>query len=62
MQDYADLVSGGTGQDSHVPDMRIANVDHLPAGPFQLTNTSSFSYDAYAASPAHRFLSDVAAA
>jgi phospholipase C len=55
LQDYADLVSGGTGQDSKVPDMRIANVNHLPAGPFQLTNGTTFSYDAYAASPVHRF-------
>jgi hypothetical protein len=27
----------------------------LPAGPFQLTNGSTFPYDAYAASPVHRF-------
>jgi phospholipase C len=54
-QDYANLVSGGTGLDSHVPDTRISDVNHLPAGPFQLTNHSTFSYDAYAASPVHRF-------
>src|SRR3984885_15287747 len=34
LQDYADLVSGGTGLDSHVPDTRISDVNHLPAGPF----------------------------
>ena len=52
---YSDLVSGGTGQSSHVPDARISNVNALPAGPFQLTNGSTFTYDAYAASPVHRF-------
>jgi phospholipase C len=52
---YSDLVSGGTGQSSHVPDARITNVSTLPAGPFQLTNGSTFTYDAYAASPVHRF-------
>ena len=52
---YSDLVSGGTGQSSHVPDARITNVNALPAGPFQLTNGSTFTYDAYAASPVHRF-------
>ena len=52
---YASLTSGGTGQSSHVPDARITNVSTLPAGPFQLTNGSTFTYDAYAASPVHRF-------
>jgi phospholipase C len=52
---YSDLVSGGTGQSSHVPDARITNVSTLPAGPFQLTNGTTFTYDAYAASPVHRF-------
>jgi phospholipase C len=52
---YAALTSGGTGQSSHVPDARISNVTSLPAGPFQLTNGSTFTYDAYAASPVHRF-------
>ena len=52
---YSDLVSGGTGQSSHVPDARITNVNALPAGPFQLTNGTTFTYDAYAASPVHRF-------
>ena len=27
----------------------------LPAGPFQLTNSSTFTYNDYAASPVHRF-------
>lgn len=52
---YPYLVSGGTGQKSHTPDTRISNVSALPPGPFQLTNTKSFDYNAYAASPVHRF-------
>jgi len=52
---YQYLVSGGTGQKSHTPDARIANVNALPPGPFQLTNGSTFDYNAYAASPVHRF-------
>jgi phospholipase C len=54
---YQELISGGTGQTSSTPDQRIANVDALPAGPFQLTNTAKngFDYNAYAASPVHRF-------
>jgi phospholipase C len=51
---YQYLLTGGTGQASDVPDTRIANVNDLPPGPFQLTSTS-FSYDDYAASPVHRF-------
>ena len=51
---YPYLVSGGTGQTSKTPDARIANVNSLPAGPFQLTG-STFPYDSYAASPVHRF-------
>jgi phospholipase C len=52
---YKELIAGGTGQTSHTPDQRITDVDALPAGPFQLTNGNSFTYDAYAASPVHRF-------
>ena len=52
---YVDLLTGGTGQTSHTPDGRITDVNHLPAGPFQLTNGSTFQYDAYTASPVHRF-------
>lgn len=51
---YQYLTSGGTGLPSHVPDTRITNVANLPPGPFQLTS-GTFSYDAYAASPVHRF-------
>jgi phospholipase C len=52
---YQDLVSGGTGLTSKTPDTRITNVNSLPAGPFQLTNGKLFNYNAYAASPVHRF-------
>jgi len=52
---YGYLVTGGTGQTSQTPDQRIANVDALPAGPFQLTNGDTFTYNDYAASPVHRF-------
>jgi phospholipase C len=54
---YPFLVSGGTGLTSRTPDTRITNVNALPAGPFQLTNTTpnGFDYNAYAASPVHRF-------
>jgi len=52
---YIDLLTGGTGQASHTPDERITDVNDLPAGPFQLTNGSTFPYAAYSASPVHRF-------
>ncbi len=52
---YGYLVTGGTGQTSHTPDQRIKSVDELPAGPFQLTNGDTFTYNSYAASPVHRF-------
>ncbi len=52
---YQYLVSGGTGLPSKTPDTRITNVNSLPPGPFQLTNSNAFDYNAYAASPVHRF-------
>jgi phospholipase C len=52
---YKFLVSGGTGQTSGTPDQRITNVDAIPAGPFQLTNGTTFTFNSYAASPVHRF-------
>ncbi len=52
---YPDLLTGGTGQTSGTPDERISDVSSLPAGPFQLTNGSTFVYDDYAQSPVHRF-------
>ena len=51
---YKFMTTGGTGQASHVPDARIPNVNNLPPGPFQLTS-STLPYDAYTASPVHRF-------
>jgi phospholipase C len=52
---YAYLVTGGTGLTSKTPDTRITNVNALQAGPFQLTNGDTFTYNSYAASPVHRF-------
>ncbi|MGA2450768.1 MAG: alkaline phosphatase family protein, partial [Polyangiaceae bacterium] len=51
---YTLLTTGGTGiAGSHVADTRIVGVTDLPPGPFQLT--PGIPYDAYAASPVHRF-------
>jgi phospholipase C len=60
---YESLASGGTGQYSYTPDLRIVDFWSLPAGPFQLTNGTkspstpgySFAYTDYSASPVHRF-------
>ncbi|MGC1372820.1 MAG: alkaline phosphatase family protein [Candidatus Sulfotelmatobacter sp.] len=52
---YEPLVSGGTGLTKYTPDTRITNVTSLPAGPFQITNGSTFTYNDYAQSPVHRF-------
>ncbi len=51
---YQFLTTGGTGLASGVPDTRIPNVNNLPPGPFQLTS-ATLPYDAYTASPVHRF-------
>ena len=52
------LLTGGTGQTSKTPDQRIVydgrNASYLPPGPFQLTS-AKHPYDAYDASPTHRF-------
>ncbi|HUO54362.1 MAG TPA: alkaline phosphatase family protein [Rhodoblastus sp.] len=52
------LLTGGTGQSAGVPDARVSyagrDANHLPNGPYQLTN-ANYPYDAYAASPVHRF-------
>src|SRR5438270_3402230 len=48
------MTTGGTGLPGGVPDTRIPNVNNLPPGPFQLTS-ATLPYDAYAASPVHRF-------
>ena len=47
------LTTGGTGLKSGTPDTRLPNYDKLPSGPFQLT--PGIGYDAYSASPVHRF-------
>ena len=47
------LLSGATGLAKHSIDMRLPNAASLPNGPFQLT--PGIPYDAYAASPVHRF-------
>jgi len=52
---YPYLLNGGMGQARHTPDARISDVNALPAGPFQLTNGKTFTYDDYSASPVHRF-------
>jgi phospholipase C len=51
---YKYLTTGATGQTSKTVDQRILNVNDLPPGPFQLTGPT-MPYDAYAASPVHRF-------
>jgi phospholipase C len=61
---YRYLLTGGTGQKNATPDMRVSYDGHdasqLPPGPYQLTNTvnpsNPYPYDAYAASPVHRFM------
>ncbi len=47
------LLTGATGLTAGSVDTRLANVTSLPDGPYSLT--PSISYDAYAASPVHRF-------
>ena len=52
-EDIGLLLTGATGLPSGTVDTRIANVNNLPNGPFQLT--PGVAYDDYAASPVHRF-------
>jgi phospholipase C len=47
------LTTGATGLPPNSIDTRIANVTHLPPGPFQLS--PGLPYDAYANSPVHRY-------
>ena len=47
------MTTGGTGLVPRTIDSRIADVNRLPPGPFQLT--PGVKYDDYAASPVHRF-------
>ncbi|HZW81248.1 MAG TPA: alkaline phosphatase family protein [Candidatus Deferrimicrobiaceae bacterium] len=48
------LLTGATGLPHDVPDTRIPDVETLGSGTFQLTS-ATLPYDAYAASPVHRF-------
>ena len=52
------LLTGGTGQPSKQPDRRISydgqDASNLPPGPFQITGPNH-PYDAYDASPVHRY-------
>jgi phospholipase C len=58
------LLTGGTGQTNKTPDLRVSydgqGATTLPPGPYQLTNDKNpsypYPYDAYAASPIHRFM------
>ncbi len=50
---YQYLTTGGTGLSSGAVDTRVPNATMLPPGPFQLT--PGIAYDAYSASPVHRF-------
>ncbi|MFP5275679.1 MAG: alkaline phosphatase family protein [Acidobacteriota bacterium] len=52
-QYYTYLTTGGTGLKAGTPDTRLQNVFHLPPGPFQITH--GIPYDAYTASPVHRY-------
>jgi phospholipase C len=58
---YQFMLTGGTGLTGSVPDSRVTGVTStppysvLPGGPFQYTNSTTFPYDSYAASPVHRF-------
>jgi phospholipase C len=49
------LTTGATGLPSDSADNRIAKVNKLPNGPFRLTAGKDMPYDAYTASPVHRF-------
>ena len=51
---YTFLTTGGTGLPGGGPDTRIANVNSLLPGPFQLTGPT-LTDDDYAGSPVHRF-------
>jgi phospholipase C len=52
-QYYTYLTTGGTGLKSGTPDTRLDNYNNLPPGPFQITH--GIPYDAYTASPVHRY-------
>jgi phospholipase C len=57
---YTFLTTGATGLTSATPDTRITGVaattgSSITSQPFQLTNSTTFSYTDYSASPVHRF-------
>src|SRR5665213_854485 len=58
---YTFLTAGGTGLTGKVPDSRVNGVHStapyttLLPGPYQITNSTTNTYDDYAASPVHRF-------
>jgi phospholipase C len=52
--DYPLLTTGATGLPVRTLDTRVANADHLPNGPFQLTS-ATMPYDAYTGDTTHRF-------
>jgi phospholipase C len=52
--DYNLLTTGATGQAADVVDTRVTNATTLRNGPYQLTGPN-MPYDAYTASPVHRF-------
>ena len=52
-QYYTYMTTGGTGLPGGAIDTRIPNATSLPSGPFQIT--PGIPYDAYAASPVHRY-------
>jgi phospholipase C len=47
------LISGASGLPQFVPDTRIADVNNLRPGPYQITR--SLAYDSYTGDPVHRF-------
>jgi phospholipase C len=52
-RDIPKLTTGATGLPQNSVDTRVINATSLPPGPFELT--PGVPYDAYAASPVHRF-------
>ena len=52
--DYKLLTTGATGLKSDSVDTRVTNASNLASGPYQLTGPN-MPYDAYTASPVHRF-------
>jgi len=57
---YQYLTTGGTGQTSATPDMRIKDVNSLRAGPFQLTNPEHDAVRRLCSKPGASLLPDVA--